>query len=83
MKLEGRVLDTVRSLKWSRAGGLVWFHLLSRLFIECMSNRREIVLSKSVAQVVETQVASGRCANFSAAAQDVAWNFFIGQASPY
>ena len=48
-----------------------------------MSNKREIVLSEPVAHVIESQVASGRYADFSAAIQDAAWNFFVGLPSPF
>jgi hypothetical protein len=46
-------------------------------------NKRQIILSDAVAQVVATQIASGRYANFSSALQDAAWHFFIGPPSPF
>jgi hypothetical protein len=46
-------------------------------------SKRHIVLTDTVSQVVETQVASGRYADFSAAIQDAAWHFFVGSPSPY
>lgn len=46
-------------------------------------SKRQIVLSDAVAEVVETQVASGRYTDFSAAIQDAAWHFFLGPTSPF
>jgi hypothetical protein len=46
-------------------------------------SKRQIVLSDAVAQVVETQVASGRYADFSAAVQDATWHFFVGPPTPF
>ena len=48
-----------------------------------MNSKREIVLSQAVTQIVESQVASGRYADFSSAVQDAAWNFFSGMPSPF
>jgi hypothetical protein len=46
-------------------------------------SKRQVVLSDAVATVVETQVASGRYADFSAALQDAAWHFFVGPPSAF
>lgn len=46
-------------------------------------SKRQIVLTDAVIQVVETQVASGRYADFSSALQDAAWQFFVGPPSPF
>jgi hypothetical protein len=46
-------------------------------------SKRQIVLTDAVAQLVETQVASGRYADFSSALQDAAWHFFVGPPSPF
>lgn len=46
-------------------------------------SKRQIVLTDAVAQLVETQVASGRYADFSSALQDAAWHFFVGSPSPF
>ena len=46
-------------------------------------SKRQIVLSDAVNQVVESQVASGRYTDFSAAIQDAAWHFFVGPPSPF
>ena len=46
-------------------------------------SRRQIVLSDAAAQLVETQVALGRYADFSSALQDAAWHFFVGPPSPF
>ena len=46
-------------------------------------SKRQVVLSDAVAQMVETQVASGRYADFSSALQDAAWHFFVGPPSPF
>jgi hypothetical protein len=46
-------------------------------------SKRQIVLTETVAGVVEAQVASGRYADFSAALQDAAWHFFVGPPSPF
>jgi hypothetical protein len=48
-----------------------------------MSMKAEVTLSDAVAKMVESQVASGRYADFSAAIQDAAWNYFIGAPSIY
>ena len=46
-------------------------------------SKRQIVLTDAVVQLVETQVARGRYADFSSAIQDAAWNFFVGPPSPF
>jgi hypothetical protein len=46
-------------------------------------SKRQIVLSDAVAELVETQVASGRYTDFSSALQDAAWHFFVGPPSPF
>jgi hypothetical protein len=46
-------------------------------------SKRPIVLTDAVEQLVETQVASGRYADFSSALQDAAWHFFVGPRSPF
>jgi hypothetical protein len=46
-----------------------------------MSVKQQVLLSESVAKVVEEQVASGRYATVSAALQDAAYNYFIGSPS--
>ena len=46
-------------------------------------SKRQIVLTDAVAKLVETQIASGRYADFSAAMQDAAWHFFVGPPSPF
>ncbi len=46
-------------------------------------SKRQIVLTDAVAQLVETQVASVRYADFSSAMQDAAWHFFVGSPSPF
>ncbi|MBI4323823.1 MAG: hypothetical protein HY674_01005 [Chloroflexi bacterium] len=46
-------------------------------------SKRQILLTDTVVEVVEAQVASGRYADFSAAIQDAAWHFFVGPPSPF
>ena len=46
-------------------------------------SKRQIVLTNAVAELIETQVASGRYADFSSAIQDAAWHFFVGPPSPF
>jgi hypothetical protein len=48
-----------------------------------MSVKAEVTLSDSVAKIVESQVASGRFADFSSAIQEAAWNYFIASPSIY
>ena len=46
-------------------------------------SKRQIILTDEVAQLVETQVASDRYADFSSALQDAAWHFFVRPPSPF
>ncbi|MBI2928856.1 MAG: hypothetical protein HYY24_24600 [Verrucomicrobia bacterium] len=46
-------------------------------------SKRQIVLSDALAEVGETQVASGRYTDYSAATQDATWHFFPGAPSPF
>ena len=48
-----------------------------------MSINHAVVVSETVARLVESQVASGRYADFSSAIQDAAWNCFVGTPSPF
>jgi len=48
-----------------------------------MSVKHEVVVSATVARLVESQIASGRYTDFSAAMQDAVWNFFAGSPSPF
>jgi hypothetical protein len=48
-----------------------------------MTVKTEITLSDRVAKMVESQVASGRYADFSSAIQDAAWNYFTDSPSIY
>jgi hypothetical protein len=44
-------------------------------------NRHHITLSEPVSKVLRAQVKRGRYKDFSAAIQDAAWHYFIGQPS--
>ncbi len=44
-------------------------------------NRHHITLSTPVSKALRAQVKSGRYKDFSAAVQDAAWHFFVGQRS--
>ena len=46
-------------------------------------SKRQIVLTNAVAELVETQIASGRYPDFSSAIQDAAWHYFVGPPSPF
>ncbi len=48
-----------------------------------MSIKHEVVVSATVARLIESQIASGRYTDFSAAMQDAAWNYFAGSPSPF
>jgi len=45
--------------------------------------RHHITLSAPVSRVLRAQVKSGRYKDFSAAVQDAAWQYFIGQPSVF
>lgn len=44
-------------------------------------NRHHITLSTPVSKALRAQVKSGRYKDFSAAIQDAAWHYFVGQPS--
>lgn len=46
-------------------------------------NRHHISLSEPVSKVLRAQVKRGRYKDFSAAIQDAAWHYFIGQPSAF
>jgi hypothetical protein len=46
-------------------------------------NRHHITLSAPVSKALRAQVKSGRYKDFSAAIQDAAWHYFVGQPSVF
>jgi hypothetical protein len=46
-------------------------------------NRHHITLSTPVSKALRAQVKSGRYKDFSAAVQDAAWHYFVGQPSVF
>jgi hypothetical protein len=46
-------------------------------------NRHHITLSAPVSKALRAQVKCGRYKDFSAAVQDAAWHFFVGQSSVF
>jgi hypothetical protein len=48
-----------------------------------VSVKTQVTLSEKVARLVESQVESGRFADFSAAIQEAAWNYFVTSPAIY
>jgi len=48
-----------------------------------LMRRHNITLSGPLSETVRAQVKSGRYKDFSSAIQDAAWNFFVGEPSPF
>jgi hypothetical protein len=47
------------------------------------AKRHNVTLSEPVSEMVEIQVRNGRYKDFSAALQDAAYNYFIGEPNPF
>lgn len=43
----------------------------------------QITLTETVSEMIEAQIASGRFTDFSSAAQEALWNYFVGAPSPF